>query len=146
MEVDDQSPYYYTVYAFDGRLFHLNRDMISRDESHPIPFDLSAWWGCPSKLTAKHSNWCAGAIVQQTYPGICPRDIIVLEYTMNGLTHRNWFLRSIFKWTKRGGAAIRNVIEHLSYPSEERIASQTKRSRDQLEVPVFTTGPLGWAP
>jgi hypothetical protein len=42
--------------------------------------------------------------------------------------------------------AIRNVIEHLSYPSEERIASQTKRSRDQLELPVFTTGPLGWAP
>ena len=35
------------------------------------------------------------------------------------------------------------MIEELSFPSAERIASQIKRSRDQLEEPVFTDGALG---
>ena len=43
--------YYYTVYAFDGRLFHLNGDMISRDQSLPINFDLAAWWGPHTTLS-----------------------------------------------------------------------------------------------
>lgn len=109
--MDDYSDY--TIFSFDGRLFHLNRDMISRDTSHPHTFGLDEWWA----MRAKHSNWCAGVIVSAR--AICPRDIIVLEYTMNGLTHRNWFIRSNFKCPSvlvRGAPAGGYILWQLPHP------------------------------
>ena len=64
----------YCVLSFDGNLFHLNQDMISRDFSSTVYFDADEWLN----LFDQHSNWGGGAVVSAK--SFAADDIVVIEY------------------------------------------------------------------